>query len=249
MIAFWRGARTPVRITSIPAAVNTASKPALNDRVAVVDQELRPRAPGVVEVHQQVPGLLRHPLRRRMEGGTQHADPPGGVLDHRQDVRLGAVEQVDHDEVAGARIASAWERRNCRPGRTRVPARGRIDPGGLEDLPHRGRRDADAEAGQLAVDPPVAPRGILAGQPQHQGLDAPVGRRTPRTLAPRAPGPAAAQQVAVPAQQRARRDDQPEPRRAGRRAAARPAAPATPGRPRSAYAAARAWIRRCATAS
>jgi len=32
---------------------------------------------------------------------TEDADAPAGVLDHGQDVGLGAVEQVDAEEVAG----------------------------------------------------------------------------------------------------------------------------------------------------
>ena len=36
-----------------------------------------------------------------MQGGSEDADAPGGVLDHHQDIGLGAVEQVDAEEVAG----------------------------------------------------------------------------------------------------------------------------------------------------
>ena len=35
-----------------------------------------------------------------MQGDPEDADAPGGVLDHGQDVGLGAVEQVDREEVA-----------------------------------------------------------------------------------------------------------------------------------------------------
>jgi hypothetical protein len=47
-----------------------------------------------------------------MQGDPEDAEAPGRVLDHGQDVGLGAVEQVDREE-SRARIASAWDRRNC----------------------------------------------------------------------------------------------------------------------------------------
>ena len=49
-----------------------------------------------------------------------------------------------------------------RPG----PPQCRVDAGGVEDLPHRGRGDRVPEPGQLALDPPMAPgwvRRIVAG--------------------------------------------------------------------------------------
>jgi hypothetical protein len=36
-----------------------------------------------------------------MEGDAEDSDAPGRVLDYGQDVSLGAVEQVDCEEVAG----------------------------------------------------------------------------------------------------------------------------------------------------
>jgi hypothetical protein len=35
-----------------------------------------------------------------MQGDPEDADTPGGVLDHGQDIGLGAIEQVDREEVA-----------------------------------------------------------------------------------------------------------------------------------------------------
>ena len=60
----------------------------------------------VAEVHDQVACLLGGPFPGRVQGDAEDADAPGRVLDHGQDVGLGAVEQVDREEVA-ARIASA----------------------------------------------------------------------------------------------------------------------------------------------
>jgi hypothetical protein len=61
------------------------------------------------------------------------------------------------------------------------------------------------------MDPAVPPAGILAGQPPDQRPDATPGRRPPGPAA-RGPGaPAAADDVAVPAHDRVRGDQQPQP--------------------------------------
>src|ERR1035441_2212523 len=45
-------------------------------------------------------GLLGGPLPGRVQGDAEDADAPGRVLDHGQDIGLGAVEQADAEEVA-----------------------------------------------------------------------------------------------------------------------------------------------------
>jgi hypothetical protein len=55
----------------------------------------------LVKVHEEVAGLLGGPFPGGMEGDTEDADAPGRVLDNGPDVGLGAVEQVDREEVAG----------------------------------------------------------------------------------------------------------------------------------------------------
>jgi hypothetical protein len=47
-----------------------------------------------------------------MQGDPEDADAAGRVPGHGQDIGLGAVEQADREE-SHARIASAWERKNC----------------------------------------------------------------------------------------------------------------------------------------
>jgi hypothetical protein len=85
----------------------------------------------LAEVHDQVAGLLGGPFPGGTQGDSEDANAPGGVLDHGQDISLGAIEQVSREEVA-ARIASAWERRNCdqaspdRRGAGSIPAFFRI---------------------------------------------------------------------------------------------------------------------------
>src|SRR5215472_10830917 len=69
--------------------------------------------------------------------------------------------------------------------------------------------------GQLTVDPAVTPAGVLAGKPEYQGFDVPAGG-WPAGPAPLGPGgPAAADDVAVPAHDRVRGDQQPQPVAAG----------------------------------
>ena len=53
------------------------------------------------EIHDQVAGLLGTPFPGRMQGDSEDADAPAGVLDHGQDVGLGAIQQVGGEEVAG----------------------------------------------------------------------------------------------------------------------------------------------------
>ena len=53
----------------------------------------------LAEVHDQVAGLLGGPLPGGMQSDPEDADVPGRVLDYGQDIGLGAVEQVDREEV------------------------------------------------------------------------------------------------------------------------------------------------------
>jgi len=62
-----------------------------------------------------------------MRGCTQDPDPPGGVLDDRQDVQTGAP-RVTVSKKSQASMASAWERRKSaqvvevRSGAGSIPA-------------------------------------------------------------------------------------------------------------------------------
>ena len=167
----------------------------------------------LAEVHQQVSGLLGGPRPGRVQGDPEDADAPGGVLDHGQDVSLSAVEQVRGEEIARQdRLGLGAQ--ELRPGRVCSSRRG-VDPGILQDFPHGRRRYLRSQADQLTVDPAVSPAGVLAGQPEDQGPDVPAGGRS-AGLATHGPGgPAAANDVAVPAQDRVRGDQQPQPVPAG----------------------------------
>ncbi|MDT7563744.1 MAG: hypothetical protein QOG76_2368 [Pseudonocardiales bacterium] len=76
----------------------------------------------------------------------------------------------------------------------------------MQDLPDGGGADLVAESDELAVDAPVPPGGILGGQAHDQGTDAggDAGSTRPRVRG----GPAVADEVAVPAQDRGRGDQE-----------------------------------------
>jgi hypothetical protein len=181
-------------------------------RAAVADHELDP-VRMLAKVHDQVAGLLGGPVSGGMRSDSDDADAPAGVLDHGQDIGLGAIEQVRCEEAAGLDCLGLGAQEQ-RPGRTGPPRRG-IDAGFLHDLPYRRCRDSYPQPGQFAVDPAVAPAGVFAGQPQDQGPDVPAGGRSAGLAADRPGGPAAAGDVAVPAQDRVRGDQQPQPVAAG----------------------------------
>ena len=99
-----------------------------------MQDELR-SCPGILQVHEQVPGLLDYPGLDRVLGGAQDPDAPVAVLDHRKDVHLRAIEQVSGEEVQ-RQDPLRLRPQELRPARA-VPAGRRIDPGVLEDLPDR----------------------------------------------------------------------------------------------------------------
>ena len=94
---------------------------------SVMEDEFR-LCPGVLQVHEQVPGLLDDPVLDRMLGGAQDPDAPAAMLDHREDVHLRAIEQVSGEEVQ-RQDPLRWDRRNAGhpgpsgavPGRSRHP--------------------------------------------------------------------------------------------------------------------------------
>jgi hypothetical protein len=85
-----------------------------------------------------------------------------------------------------ARIVWAWPRRKAAqvgcPGGAVAFGRG-LDPVRPEDLPHRGGCELDADGSEFAVDPSVAPPGVLPGQAQDESLDVATGRWSAGPLA------------------------------------------------------------------
>ncbi len=143
-----------------------------------------------------------------MQGDPEDADAPGPVLDHGQDIGLGAAGQAGREE-SRARIASAGERKNCDQA---GPVRRRAGP-----VPLALRISHTVDAAMLTPRPASSPWilryppfGVLAGQPADQGLDVPPGRRPASPAAHRPGGPAAADDVTVPAHERVRGSQQPQ---------------------------------------
>ncbi|MFI7233144.1 hypothetical protein ACIBO5_59050 [Nonomuraea angiospora] len=163
--------------------------------VLVTDQ-VAGTATGVLQIHYQVPDGLGDPTRGRMGRGAEDADASGGVLDDGQDVLTPPVKGDGLDEVAGRQRAS-WGAQKVGPGRGR-PLGCRINAFPLEDLPDRGRRNRDAERGELSVHPPVAPRWILPDQAQDEGTDGTDGSRAPAPFRHAGTSMTPFHQIAVP---------------------------------------------------
>ena len=108
-----------------------------------------------------------------------------------------------------AMIPSAWARRNS----VQVgPLRRGAGPssGSSEQGADRRRADADAELAQLALDPDAAPARVLPGQTEDERTELGIDRRPARATGP-AVGPLPLHELAVPAEQRRRGDEEGDP--------------------------------------
>ena len=86
----------------------------------------------------------------------------GGVFDDEEGVEPVQGDGVEVEQVAGEeRLGLRVE--ELRPGRF-GPSRRGVDSGGVQDFPDGGGADLVAEAGELAVDASISPRGVLGGQ-------------------------------------------------------------------------------------
>jgi hypothetical protein len=151
----------------------------------------------------EVAGLLHRPLAGGVGGDAAPMHPAAAVLDEHQHIQPPqqhgvCVQEIDRDDPGSLGMKKLSPRR-ARPARRRINARS------MQDLPHGRRRDRHAELRQLAMDPAMPPQGILAGQANDQAGDA-RGCRRPAGLAPPARVVLAAGQLAVPGQQRRRRN-------------------------------------------
>src|SRR5258706_6959512 len=86
----------------------------------------------LAEVRHQVSSLLGGPFSGWMQCDSEDSDAPGGVLYHRQDIGLGAVEQVGGKEVARQDRLSLGTQ-EPRPGRSGSVWR-RVDSGLLQNF-------------------------------------------------------------------------------------------------------------------
>jgi hypothetical protein len=86
--------------------------------VPVLQDEFR-SCPGILQVHEQVPGLLDDPGLGRVLRGAQDPDAPAAVLDHGKDVHLRAIEQVSGEEVQRQDPRACDRRNSAHPGPSR----------------------------------------------------------------------------------------------------------------------------------
>jgi hypothetical protein len=163
-----RGARTGVLITLAPMSVNTESNAAVNSRVAIADQEPDRGGP-LAQVHNQVACLLRDPRPARMTGNPEDVHTPGVELHHEEHIQPSQQDSVDVDEVAGQQPVRL-RAQELLPTRTRAPRR-RPQTGCGEDPAHRALPHPVSEPDRFALNPAIAPSGVLPRQPQHQITD------------------------------------------------------------------------------
>ncbi len=171
--------------------------------VPVPDQELE--ALGlIIEVHQQIPGLLGHPLPRRVSGDPGQVHAAGAVLDEEQHVQALQEYGIDVEEVDRQDRLRLGVRERP-PGLPGPSGRG-VNACVFEDLPHCRRGQPAPEPGQLTVDAPVSPARVVPGHLQYQH---PYRLRSPGPAGSTARiGPVPPDEVGVPAQQGTRGDDQ-----------------------------------------
>src|SRR3954452_8591873 len=150
--------------------------------------------------------MNKPPGAGRVGGDAEDVHPAGGVLNDEERIQPAQGDRLQMQQVAGQ------DRVRLRPQepapRWFGPTRRGIDPGCLQDGPDGRGADPVAQPGELAVDSPVPPRRILGGQARDEGAQAggdgrstgPDGRRCP----------AAGDELAVPAQDGGRGDEQAE---------------------------------------
>jgi hypothetical protein len=137
---------------------------------------------GFVEGHDQVAGLLGHPVTGGVAGDAEQVDSAAADVDGEEHVDPTQENGVDVEEVAGEHRAGLGAA-DFSPGRP-VP-------------PWRGSRPAAVRMFQT-----VAPGRVRPGEAQHQRADRGAGRWPALRCWRVRVGPLAGEEFAVPAQQR-----------------------------------------------
>ena len=204
-IALARGACTGVLMIRTSVAEKTASKAAVNlvSRSRIRNRKRRPASSRSMS---RFAGQLGQPGAGRVGGDPEDVHPAGGVLDDEEDIQPAQGDGVEVKQIAGQDSVRLGSQELCPRGS--APTRRRVDAGAVQDLPDGGGADLVAKADEFAVDASVAPGGVLSGQADDQSAHA--GGNGGSTGPGRLGRPAAGEELSVPAQDRARCDEQPE---------------------------------------
>ena len=137
-------------------------------------------------------------LRGGVGGGAEDADAPGGVFDRGQDGEAGSGQGAGLEEVDGDDRLCLGAEEGGTGGA--VAVRCGVDAVFVEDVPHGGGGDLEAQGGQFAVHAAVPPPWILVDESKHQQADGADGARPARALGAGLLGVVSAEQVAVPSE-------------------------------------------------
>jgi hypothetical protein len=125
----------------------------------------------MIEIHQQIPGLLANPRAGGMSGHPGHVHLSSAELDEEQDVDPFQPHRINGEEVTRQDAAGLGGKGTASRTARCGGARGRRRPGAARSTPCWPTPVAEPE--QLAVDAPMSSGRILGGQAQHQVWDLP----------------------------------------------------------------------------
>src|SRR5664279_291338 len=131
-------------------------------RVAIPDQK-PDRSDPLAQIHDQVARLLRDPRPARMTGNPEDVDAPSLGFDHEEDIQPSQDDGVDVEEVAGQQPVRL-RAQELPPAQARAPRR-RPQTGCSEHPAHRALPHPVSEPDRFALNPAVAPSGVLPRQP------------------------------------------------------------------------------------
>jgi hypothetical protein len=165
--------------------------------VSVADQESE-AVGAVAEIHEQVAGLLGDPDAGGMGGDPGEVHAATAVLDHDKDVEAARedgvdVGEIDREDGVGS-VCGGTVTRSGQPVVARD--RGRRPSGSSR----RSKRPRNGRVRPTHPESVGSPSGILSGYPQHQGADRRCGGWS--AWASARVGPAAGNELGVPAQER-----------------------------------------------